>query len=455
MSFRPTREPMPSASGRADATKSSVLLDRLLRLHPRRIDLSLDRIHRLLTALNNPHTVLPPVIHVAGTNGKGSVIAFLNAILAAHGLRCHVYTSPHLIRFHERIVLAGIPIDETTLAATLATCEAANEDQPITAFEITTAAALLAFANQPADAVLLETGLGGRLDATNVLTRPALTVITPVDLDHQDYLGDTLAAIAGEKAGILKAGVTAVVARQAPEAARVIRTQALALDAQIRMGGDAWRISVDSDASSFRYTSERLDLKALAPTLSGMFQYQNAGTAIAAAEAFLGERIDSTAIRRGVEMATWPGRLQHLKRGRLVDRLPHGWELWLDGGHNPAAARELAAFLAVKCRDRPVHLIWGMMAGKDAAGFLSALREHISRCVTVPTPGTESGSPPAALATLARAAGVDCYEADCVSTALTKLRNVFEASAPAPRVLVAGSLYLAGAVLKQNGPDEY
>ncbi len=353
------------------AETSDRVLERLGRLHPKLIDLSLGRIERLLAALGNPQDALPPVVHVAGTNGKGSTVATLRACLEAAGYRVHAYTSPHLVRFHERIRLAGRLIDEDALLALLEECERVNGGTPITYFEITTAAALLAFARNPADIVLLETGLGGRLDATNVIQRPAATAITPISLDHQAFLGDTIAAIAGEKAGILKPGAPAVVAPQPPEAEAVIEARAAGLDAPLLRWRREWRCEAAGDGMRYAGPRWRLDLPL--PSLAGAHQIVNAGTAIACLEALAEFSLPPEAIAAGLRHIEWPARLQRLGRGPLVAMLPAGWELWLDGGHNPGAGAVLAAAVAL-WRDRPLHLIVGMLNTKDAAGFLAPAR---------------------------------------------------------------------------------
>src|SRR3989440_8251721 len=313
--------------------QSDRVLARLTQLHPKKIDLSLARIERLLTALGNPQDELPPVVHVAGTNGKGSTVATLRACLEAGGYRVHAYTSPHLVRFHERIRLASRLIEEDLLLELLEECERANRGEPITFFEITTAAAFLAFARTPADVVLLEVGLGGRLDATNVVRRPAVTAITPVSLDHQAFLGDTVAAIAGEKAGILKPGVTAAIAPQPREAAAVIEARAAAVSAPLYRAQHEWRCDVLGEG--MRYEGERWRLDLPLPSLIGAHQVVNSGTAVACLERLSGFDIPTEAIPRGLRHIDWPARLQLLQHGPLVDAVPPDWELWLRCGSNP------------------------------------------------------------------------------------------------------------------------
>lgn len=427
------------------ASRADPVLDRLKALHPKVIDLSLDRIHRLLEALGNPHRRLPPVVHVAGTNGKGSTVAFLRAMLEAAGKRVHVYTSPHLVRFHERIRVAGALIGDDALTALLEECEGANAGNPITFFEITTAAAFLAFSRTPADAVLLETGLGGRLDATNVVDRPAVAAITRISYDHRHFLGDTLAAIAGEKAGILKPGVPAVLAPQPEEeAARTLTARAAAV------GAPVWGWSVAAEADGFRFDSAAAHRRLPRPGLAGAHQITNAGVALACLD-HLPWTIDDGTAARGLAAVDWPGRLQRLTRGPLADALPAGWELWLDGGHNDSAGEVLAAHAAAWAADgRPLDLIYGMLASKEPAEFLAPLAPLVRRLRTVAIPGEDAALPPAAIATAGQSAGIaDAAPAESVAAALDSLRTA-DGRAPA-RVLICGSLYLAGAVLTENG----
>ena len=424
---------------------TDAILARLARLHPKLIDLSLGRIERLLARLGDPQELLPPVVHVAGTNGKGSTVAFLRAALEAAGYKVHVYTSPHLVRFNERIRVAGRLIGDAALNAILEECEAANGDAPITFFEITTAAAFLAFARTPADVALLEVGLGGRLDATNVVARPAVTAITPVSMDHMHYLGDTLAAIAGEKAGILKPGVPAVIAPQAPEAEAVIEARAEAAGAPLRRAGREWRFAPREDGFRFEGTRWRLDLPG--PALPGAHQIGNAATALACLEELHGLILPEAALRRGVQDAEWPARLQRLRSGRLAALLPPDWELWLDGGHNPAAGEVLARF-ADAWRDRPLHLVVGMLDSKDNAGFLRPLAPHVAAARTVAIPETPASLGAADLAAAARSVGIAAAPSAGIAAALADLAARTQGPA---RVLICGSLYLAGAVLRENG----
>lgn len=419
------------------------ILARLKQLHPRLIDLSLDRVFRLLARLGNPHERLPPVIHVAGTNGKGSTVAFLRALLAAHGRTAHTYTSPHLVRFNERIVVAGREIDDRALTLLLGRCEAANDGAPITFFEITTAAAFLAFAEAPADFTILETGLGGRLDATNVVSKPALTVITPVSIDHRTYLGDTLPEIAWEKAGILKAGVAAVIARQPPEAMAVIADRAAAVGAPLACEGTDWTVAIGAGGMTWRSAGRSWALPT--PALPGMHQLENAGTAIAALDRLPG--IDPTAERvaAGLRSAVWPARLQRLSKGALARLLPAGWQLWLDGGHNPGAAAVLVAQLR-QWRDRPCYAVIGMLQTKDADGFIEPLAPCLDAIVAVGIPDEAASFDAEALAALIGHHHRDVAACRQVRAALDDLAN---RRGPA-RVLICGSLYLAGQVLLEN-----
>jgi dihydrofolate synthase / folylpolyglutamate synthase len=428
------------------ASNSSAILDRLTGLHPKVIDLSLGRIERLLDRLDRPQHRLPPAVHVAGTNGKGSVVAFLRAMLEAAGLEVHVYTSPHLVRFTERIVVAGREIDDARLADILEECEEVNASAPITFFEITTAAAFLAFARTSADVTLLETGLGGRLDATNVVGAPALTAITPISLDHQVYLGETLTAIAGEKAGILKVGVDCLSAEQPAEAARVIRARASLLGAPLFEEAKDWSVGRGADAGlSFRDGGGELRLPP--PALVGAHQLQNAGLAIACARRLPAAlTADSDAIGRGLRHVRWPARLQRLERGPLPASLPAGWELWLDGGHNPGAAAVLARHLE-GWRDRPLFLVFGILRSKHAGAFLSELAPFVERVATLAVPGESASLAAEEAASIAARHGIAATAAASVADALALLAAE---DGPPARVLICGSLYLAGAVLTAN-----
>ena len=426
------------------AQPSDRILERLGRLHPKLIDLSLGRIERLLAALGNPQDSLPPVIHVAGTKGKGSTVATMRACLEAAGYRVHAYISPHLVRFNERIRLAGELIEEDALSALLEECERANGDAPITFFEITTAAAFLAFVRTPADIVLLEVGLGGRLDATNVMRRPAVTAITPVSLDHQSFLGDTVAAIAGEKAGILKPGVTAVIASQPSEAETVIEARAAALGAPLYRSQHEWRC--DASGAGMRFAGERWDFDLPLPSLIGAHQIVNAGTAIACLERLVEFSLTREAIANGLRHIDWPARLQLLRRGPLIDAVPHDWEVWLDGGHNPLAGEVLGDVIAGWC-DRPLYLVVGMINTKNAAGFIAPLAKHARALSAITIPGEPNALPAEAIAAAARSVGIEGHIA---SSTVDAVRGIGERAGSA-RVLICGSLYLAGRVLAENG----
>ncbi len=427
--------------------ESAAILARMLYLHPKVIDLSLERMTRLLQRMDSPHLRLPPVIHVAGTNGKGSAVAFMRAILESAGLRVHVYTSPHLQRFHERIRLAGQLISEAELCARLLECERVNAGDPITFFEITTVAALLAFAGTPADILLLEVGLGGRLDTTNVIAQAAVTVITPVDLDHQQFLGETLAEIAGEKAGILKAGTPAIIGPQKPAAAAVIEARAAKLGAPLLVHGQDWMTYSEHGRLVFQYADGLLDLPL--PALVGQHQLSNAGTAIAAVLALPDFKIGSDAIAQGLRSVEWPGRLQRLGGGPLLAALPAGAELWLDGGHNPAAALVVASALA-ELEERhplPLYLVCGMLTSKDAQGFFAAFNGLARGVYTIAIPGEENSMTADALAGAASKAGLQVRTATDLAQALNEISSF---SPVPPRVVICGSLYLAGHVLNAN-----
>lgn len=408
-------------------------------LHPKVIDLTLDRVQRLLSALDHPERRLAPVVHIAGTNGKGSTLAMVRAGLQGAGHRVQAYTSPHLARFHERIRLSDGLISEPALAAILDECEHANGGAPITYFEITTCAALLAFARDPADWCLLEVGLGGRLDATNVVDRPALSVITPVSIDHQQFLGDTLAQIAAEKAGILKRGVPCVVGPQEDAALEVIEDRAARLGAPLIAHGQHWHVWEERGRLIFQDEHGLMDLPL--PRLTGPHQIQNAGTALAALRA-LGQ--DDTAAEAAMTRADWPARMQRLRRGPLVTAADRA-ELWLDGGHNPAAGTALAAALAT-LPARPVHLVCGMLNTKDVAGFLRPLAGIAESLTAVSIPGEANTLPADTTARIARDAGLPATTADSPAKAIARIAG----AAPNARIVICGSLYLAGRVLRDN-----
>lgn len=420
-------------------------LERLKALHPKLIDLSLDRMRRLCAALGDPQDRLPPVIHVAGTNGKGSTVAYLRAMAEAAGLSVHVFTSPHLVRFAERIRLAGTLIADAHLADVLDRVEQANAGQDITFFEITTAAAFVAFAEVPADLCIVEVGLGGILDATNVVT-PKVSVIAPVDIDHREFLGDTLTAIAGEKAGIIKPGAPAVSARQQEEAEAVIEAAAAKAGVDLTLMGrdfDAWS---ERGRLLVQMSDRLLDLPA--PSLPGEHQFANAGLAVAALLTLADPRIDEAAMGRGIANAVWPARFQRLTAGPLAERAKAaGADLWLDGGHNPHAGRAVARAVAdLAARDgRPVALISGLLANKDATGFFTPFRGVAAKVFSVTFEGQAAASA-AATAAAAELAGLRACACDSVEDALDRALKL----EPTPHVLICGSLYLAGEILAMS-----
>ncbi|MBI1203653.1 MAG: bifunctional folylpolyglutamate synthase/dihydrofolate synthase [Rhodopseudomonas sp.] len=434
-------------------TPIDTILARLLALHPKRIDLSLDRVQDLLAALDHPERKLPPVIHVAGTNGKGSTIAFLRAFLEAAGLRVHTYTSPHLVHFNERFRL-GAPgegqfVSDVELAATLEECERANAGRPITVFELTTAAGMLLFSRHPADVLLLEVGLGGRLDATNVIDQPLASIITPVSIDHTDFLGPTIDKIAFEKAGIIKAGCPVIVGAQPRDALAVIERQAARLKAPIRIAGENWTATEERGRLVYQDDDGLLDLPA--PKMFGRHQFENAGVAIAALRAVRSFKIPPAAFEAGMTRADWPARLHRLSAGRLVDLTPPGSELWLDGGHNPDGGRAVAAALAdlEERVSRPLVMIVGMLATKDCAGFLLNFAGLARRLVAVPVPGADKPLAAEAVAETARAIGIPAASRATLKEAFDAVRKLD--LDPPPRILITGSLYLAGDVLRDNG----
>ena len=432
---------------RSGAGSVDAILTRLLALHPKRIDLSLGRIERLLAALDHPERRLPPVIHVAGTNGKGSTVAFMRAILEAAGKHVHVYTSPNLVRINERFRIGGKLVGDTELADALAECEANNGDAPITVFEIESAAAFLLFSRHPADVLLLEVGLGGRLDATNVVERPLASVITRVSIDHRDFLGDTIEQIAGEKAGILKRDVPAVIGDQQREALAVIERQAARMRSPLLVAGENWTATEERGRLVYQDDDGLLDLPA--PKLYGRHQFGNAGCAIAALRAG-GQKLPASAFEAGMTRVDWPARMQRLSHGPLPALLPAESELWLDGGHNADGGRAIADTLAdlEERVPRPLVLIVGMLSTKDSEGFLRNFTGLARRVITVPI-HQDKAVPAAELAAVAGNIGIPALSRDTVESALTVAGKLD--LAPAPRVLITGSLYLAGEVLAANG----
>jgi dihydrofolate synthase / folylpolyglutamate synthase len=437
--------------------RSSAILDRLLALHPKKIDLVLDRMLRLLAALGNPQLKLPPVIHVAGTNGKGSACAFSRAMLEAQGLTVHMHISPHLVRFHERIRIAGELISEQELCDVLEEVERVNDGAPITFFEITGAAMFLAFSRHPADALVLEVGLGGKYDATNVVPKPAMTIIQPVGLDHIEFLGNDIATIAGEKAGIIKPGIPVVIGPQDEIAREVILRRADSVSAPAFVFGQDFFGRQEHGRMVYEDETGLLDLPL--PRLIGRHQIDNAAVAIAGLRHAMqgGQILDwgaDAAIEKGLRTVDWPGRLQHLSRGPLVAEAPADSEIWLDGGHNPhcaAAVSRAIADLDEKV-DRPLYLICAMLRTKDAVGFLSAFKGLARHVVTVSIPGEDASMGAGALYDAARAAGLDAAPAEDLEDAMLQVGAWARAhpKEPPPRILICGSLYLAGYVLRDN-----
>lgn len=431
------------------SSPSGEILARLSALHPSTIDLSLERMQRLMAQLGNPERRLPPTIHVAGTNGKGSTIAYLRAILEAADLTVHVYTSPHLVRMNESIRLGGMLVSDVDLYDALAHVEAVNAGAPITLFEAETAAAFHLFASHPADVLLLEVGLGGRLDATNVIEAPAACVITPIAIDHTDFLGDTVEKIAAEKAGIIKRRVPVIIADQLPEVAAVLEAQARKLHAPTHSAGQEWHISVERGRLVYQDDRGLMDLAA--PRLFGRHQFGNAGLAIAALRALDQFKFDPSIYERGVASAEWPARMQRLTSGKLFSLAPDKSELWLDGGHNAEGGRVIAEALGdlEERVPRPLVVIVGMMANKDAGGFLANFAGLTRHIIAVPIPDRAGVMPVEKLVDAGRALGMRVETADSAGAALQSLRRL--AYEVPPRVLIGGSLYLAGHVLAENG----
>jgi dihydrofolate synthase/folylpolyglutamate synthase len=425
------------------------IVARLQALHPKLIDLTLDRMTRILAQLDHPERKLPPVIHVAGTNGKGSVIAFMRAMLEADGKRVHVYTSPHLVRFNERFRIAGQLVSDEELEAVLAECERVNAGAPLTLFEITTAAGLLLFSRHPADVLLLEVGLGGRLDATNVVDRPAASVITPISRDHAEYLGENIDQIAVEKAGIIKEGVPVVVGVQHRDALSVIERRAARLNAPIRIAGEDWTAGEERGRLVYQDEERLIDLPA--PKLYGRHQFENAGLGVAALRSVPSLTPRFSSLEAGVINAEWPARMQRLASGTLFLRAPQGGELWLDGGHNPDGGRAIAAALAdlEERAPRPVVLIVGMLTSKDCAGFLRNFAGLTRRIIAIPIEGQKNAMSPDDISDVARNIGIPAMTRASLKAALDAT-EMLELDPP-PRILITGSLYLAGEVLKQNG----
>jgi dihydrofolate synthase/folylpolyglutamate synthase len=437
----------------SETTRSDAVLKRLLSLHPKKIDLALDRILRLLSALGNPQLRLPPVIHVAGSNGKGSACAFARAMLEAQELKVHVHTSPHLVKFHERIRIAGKLISEEGLVSLLEEVEQVNQGREITFFEITAAAMFLAFSRYPADAVVLEVGLGGTYDATNVVLHPAMTVIQPVGLDHKEFLGDDLASIAGEKAGIIKRGSPLVMGPQNEVARDVILARADRLGVPVFAFGQDYVTRQEHGRMVYEDQAGLLDLPL--PKLVGRHQIENAGVAIAALRHAGRGWGEDAAVERGLATVEWPARLQRLSRGPLVESAPTGAEVWLDGGHNPHGAEAVSRAMAdmEEHGERPLYLICGMLANKDALGYLRAFQGLTRHVVTVAIPGEAGSLGAGALYDIARKAGLDSAPAEDLDDAMLQVTawTRLDAQETPPRILICGSLYLAGKVLAENG----
>jgi len=442
-----------NASAANPSSALNEVIERLSALHPKQVDLSLDRMHALLERLDHPERKLPPVIHVAGTNGKGSTIAYLRAILEAAGLRVHVFTSPYLVRINECYRLGraggGVLVDDDELRSVLEHCESTNAGSPITIFEIETAAAFCLFAKHPADVAILEVGLGGRLDSTNVIEKPLAAAIAPISMDHTEFLGDTLTAIAGEKAAIIKRGTPVVCAEQLPEAMDVVEVQAARMRAPLYVAGQQWHVGVERGRLVYQDDRGLMDLAA--PRLFGRHQFDNAGLAIATLRAIGAFKIGIGAFEAGIVNAEWPARMQRLVAGSLVREGPPGSEIWLDGGHNAEGGRVAAAALGdlEERVSRPLVVIAGMMANKDASGFLANFAGLTRHIIAVEIPGRALGMPPDRLADAARAFGMRVEIAPSVEAALQALSRL--AYETPPRILITGSLYLAGHVLSQNG----
>ncbi len=435
----------------ANAAPFDAMLARLLALHPKRIDLALDRMQHILAALDHPEQKLPPVIHVAGTNGKGSTVAFMRAVLEAAGKRVHVYTSPNLVRINERFRIGkdgdGKLVSDEELSDALAECETKNGSAPITVFEIETAAGFLLFSRHAADVLLLEVGLGGRLDATNVVERPIASVITKLSLDHREFLGDTIAQIAAEKSGILKHDVPAVTVSQPREALAVIERQAARMHAPLSIAGEDWTATEERGRLVYQDNMGLLDLPA--PKLYGRHQYENAGAAIAALRVS-GLKLPAAAFETGMTRVDWPARMQRLAHGKLADLAPPDSELWLDGGHNADGGQAIAAALAdlEERVPRPLVLIVGMLSTKDSAGFLQNFSGLARRVITVPI-HQDKTVPAAELAEIAAGVGIPSLARDTLESAIAVAGKLD--LEPAPRILITGSLYLAGEVLAANG----
>ncbi|RWB78372.1 MAG: bifunctional folylpolyglutamate synthase/dihydrofolate synthase [Mesorhizobium sp.] len=428
-------------------------IEHLMTLHPKGFDLSLDRVTRLLERLGNPQDRLPPVIHIAGTNGKGSCAAFSRALLEAAGHLVHVHTSPHLVNWHERYRLAaeggGKLVEDDVFAEAIARVAEANQGQKITVFEILTAVTFVLFSEHPAEAAIIEVGLGGRFDATNVIKRPAVSVIMPISMDHEAYLGDRVELIAAEKAGIMKRGCPVVIgAQESATALQVLIETAERLDCPTVVYGQDFLAFEENGRMVYQDEGGLMDLPL--PRLPGRHQYANAAAAIAAVKA-AGFEIGHRAAERAMTHVAWPGRMQKLTQGKLVDLAPKGAEIWLDGGHNPGAGIVIAEALAEQEEKNPrqLVLISGMINTKDQTGYFSAFKGLARHVYTVPVTNSDAGVPNDELALRAEEAGLSAEPVSSVASALMLLRDSWDG--PAPRILIGGSLYFAGAVLAENG----
>jgi len=428
-------------------------INALMEIHPKGYDLSLDRISGLLEKLGNPQYQIPPVVHFAGTNGKGSTIAFTRSILEAAGLRVHVHTSPHLVNWHERYrigaVDGGTLVDDTTLSNAIERVAQANDGQPITVFEVLSAVTFILFADHPADVCLIEVGLGGRFDATNVMDQVAVSVITPVSMDHEAFLGDTLAKIAFEKAGIIKQSSTVVVGPQQETALEVIERQAGKNLASLQRSGQEFSYALENGRISYQAESHLFDLDL--PKLPGSHQVDNAATAITAALSLcekIGHELTNETMNIGIQTAYWPGRMQKLETGKLVDIAPRGSRIWLDGGHNPDAGRVISDYFKVANRSYayPLVMICGMLQTKDAANYLRQFKGLIDRMITVPIVSSDAGIPADELVKTALDCELRAESANSLNDAILKL----DPDNPVT-LLIAGSLYLVGDALHKNG----
>ena len=426
-----------------------------MHLHPKGFDLSLERITRLLDVLGNPHLKLPPVIHIAGTNGKGSATAFCRAILEAAVFIVHVHTSPHLVRWHERYRMGakggGKLVDDTVLADALRRVARANDGQTITVYEILTAVGFLLFFEHPADVVIMEVGLGGRFDATNVIAKPAVSLIMPVSMDHETYLGDTVEKIAFEKAGIIKRNCPVVIGQQPFSGAKeVLITLAEKARGPLAVYGQEYLAYEEHGRMVYQDEDGLLDLPK--PSLIGRHQISNAAAAIRAVR-MAGFEMSDAEIEQAMVNVQWPARMQRLKHGKLVSLGPKGAEIWLDGGHNPGAGLVIAEALAERDEkaEKPLFMIAGMINTKDSTGYFRAFEGLVEHVYTVPVGASDAGLAPEKLALSAQDAGLSAEPIASVADALGILRDNFDPDEPAPRILIGGSLYLAGEVLRENG----